>query len=101
MRVSDAKSAGHLFERQGGGKRSRMGRGSLTGSEPHALGPALGPLVGLADVALDHLGRLVARVLLNVIAGHVGRRRGRRVARAHGMPRDALNKLVASGLSGP
>jgi hypothetical protein len=65
-----------------------MERGALTGLEPHALQSVLGPLVGLADVARDHLRRLVPRVLLDAIAGHVLCCSRGGVAGAQGMPRD-------------
>jgi hypothetical protein len=52
------------------GRASREGRPR---SEPDALEPDLGPLLGLANVTRDHLRGLVPGVLFNAIAGRVDR----------------------------
>ena len=52
------------------------------GSKADTIETGFRPLVGLADVASDHLGRLVPCVALDAIGRHVARRCGGRVASA-------------------
>src|SRR5262245_28868496 len=51
--------------------------------EPHALETRFRPLVGLAHIARHFLGRLVARVMLNAIAGDIRCCGGGGIAGAH------------------
>ena len=56
------------------GIRDDVNDHGIASSKAHAIEPGFLPLIGLADVAGDHLSRLVPGVALDAISRHIARR---------------------------